>query len=409
MHIGVITTGYPHRHDPVSGMFVREMARALAARGHFLTVLCAERMADSPLLDSGVDVRTVRYLPRWIERGTFHDEGAPDRLGRGDPIAWIGAITFPPALLACARDILRPCGALISHFIVPCAPIASLIRGDRRHHAFAHGTDARWAARMPKILQRALLRGCTSLHVATQRAFDRLANAIPDETNVTVGPVGWTSSPVDRPSIEGLRDRLLGDRGQVLVVAIGRIVEVKGFDLLIEAARVLSQQGSSFRIVVAGDGPLRHEFERRSPSNVTWLGAVDSLTRDVLLNAADLVAIPSRQHEGAPVAMLEAMGAGRAVIASDVQTLREVGGSSVRYVSDRSHSEWAQAIVELSRSRVTRDALGAAAQKRVEPMKWIHRAEQIERLLSATDARSASPPEVSIETPSWADRDSRAD
>ncbi len=62
----MITTGYPHRGDPVAGSFVRAMSRALVARGHAVSVACAARRAgdgyDAPLASDGVTVDAARYL-----------------------------------------------------------------------------------------------------------------------------------------------------------------------------------------------------------------------------------------------------------------------------------------------------------------------------------------------------------
>lgn len=379
MHLGLITTGYPHRGDPVSGAFVREMARALAERGHRIEVLCAARPDDEPIADAGIRVRPVRYLPRGISHGTFHDEGAPERLRRGDPIAWLGAVSFPLIALRDAREQLAACDALISHFVLPSAVIAALVRRDRPHLAVAHGTDARLFARLPAALQRRVLNGCTAMRVTHGALRNALAPAVRDDPRVSVAPMGWRVTAPDGHASARARAELLHADERILVLTVARAVAVKGLDVLVEAARRLPPH---VRVVIAGDGPERASLAHRAPPNVTWLGAVDSARRDTLLHAADVSALPSRAHEGAPVALLEAMGAGLAVIASQTPGIAEIAGDAGLLVPPDNALELAHAITRLANDNSTRASLGEKARLRVPPWHWTAQAAAIEALLS---------------------------
>lgn len=377
MHAGLITTSYPHRGDPVSGVFVREMARALAHRGHRVTVLCAARPGDTPACDDGITVHAVQYLPRGVRHGTFHDEGAPERLGRGDPIAWLGAFTFPLALAFAARAHLHGCNALISHFVLPCAPVAALVRDGRPHLAIAHGTDARWFARTPARFQRAVLDGCTALRVTHDTLRSALAPCVRDDPRVSVGPMGWrVTATTARARERGVQ--LRGPHEQVLALCVARAVRVKGLDVLVRAA---SHLPDTIRIVIAGDGPERARLEAVSPANVTWLGAVDTARRDALLGAADLFVLPSREGESAPVALLEAMGSGLAVIASRTPGIENLARTGARLVPPGSAAALSDAIRELASSSNARAALGAGARQRVARWHWDVLAAELEALL----------------------------
>ena len=381
MHIGMLTTGYPHAHDPVSGAFVRAMARALAQRGHAITVLCAERRGDVSIADPGmaIDVVTVRYLPRIAPHGTFHDEGAPARLRAGDPWALLGAGTFPFAALHAARRSLARCDALVSHFVVPCAPIAGLIRAGRPHHAIAHGTDARLFARSPAVVQRAVLAGCTSMQLTHEALRASVTPRVRDDARVEVAPMGWHVGEVSAQRVEACRRELLREGESHLVLSVARLVPEKGIDVLVRAAASLPPIA---RVVIAGDGPERSRVLRAAPANVTFLGAVDAHRRDELLRAADLCVVPSRAEDNAPVALLEAMGAGRAVMASRVPGLVELGGDCVRYARPGDARELASGIEELVTSGTVRQSLGAAAAARAARWHWDRCAKRIEARLA---------------------------
>jgi glycosyltransferase involved in cell wall biosynthesis len=102
----------------------------------------------------------------------------------------------------------------------------------------------------------------------------------------------------------GIRERFGIRPDEVLTTVVARLVERKGHEDLIRA-------GAGFRLLFVGDGPQRRRLENR--------GAIlAGARRDVpeVLAASDIVALPSRFGEGCPNAVLEAMAAGKPVIAS---------------------------------------------------------------------------------------------
>lgn len=98
--------------------------------------------------------------------------------------------------------------------------------------------------------------------------------------------------------------------GHPLVLAVGRLHEQKGYDVLIDA---LPQLGDVV-VAVAGDGPLREELAGRAPQ-VRWLGQRDDVAD--LLAAADVVVLPSL-WEARSLTAQEALRAGRPLVATSV-------------------------------------------------------------------------------------------
>jgi glycosyltransferase involved in cell wall biosynthesis len=118
------------------------------------------------------------------------------------------------------------------------------------------------------------------------------------------------------------------------VVAVGRLIEKKGFEYLVEAARSLPDV--HFRIV--GEGPLRGELERSAPDNVELVGPLSPHEVRSRLEQADLLALPcvvasDGDRDSMPVVVKEALSMEIPVVGSD-----EVG------MPEMVQSEWGKLV-----------------------------------------------------------------
>ena len=109
------------------------------------------------------------------------------------------------------------------------------------------------------------------------------------------------------------------ERQQRRFIAVARLVQQKGIDLLLDAFARVAPAAPDWQLDIVGDGPLRAELEARAVD----LGIADRAVFHghqsdpfPLLYRAAVFVLPSR-FEGMPNAMLEAMACGLAVIASD--------------------------------------------------------------------------------------------
>ena len=120
------------------------------------------------------------------------------------------------------------------------------------------------------------------------------------------------------------KERIMAEFGwddeDLLILSLGRVVEVKNYPLLVEAVVELNNKMPGVRCLIAGDGDRKKEVQAK----IDDLGAGDNIKmagerRDIaaLLAAADLFALSSFR-EGLPVSILEAMAAGVPVVSTDV-------------------------------------------------------------------------------------------
>ena len=123
-----------------------------------------------------------------------------------------------------------------------------------------------------------------------------------------------------------LRRRLGAHEGELLILTMARLAADKGLEYLIESAALLTRTPLRFRVVIAGEGPERSHLERLARNlnvadRVSFLG----FRKDVgdLLAAGDLIVLPSLR-EGLSMALLEAMAAGKPIIAASIGSHLEV-------------------------------------------------------------------------------------
>lgn len=107
---------------------------------------------------------------------------------------------------------------------------------------------------------------------------------------------------------------------QKYVVALGRFVKEKGFDLLIEAFRRLGN--SDYKLVIAGDADHEDAYSMSlkalaKEQNVVLTGFIKGEKLNQLMTNAALFVLPS-SHEGLPISLLEAMSYDLDVLVSDI-------------------------------------------------------------------------------------------
>jgi glycosyltransferase involved in cell wall biosynthesis len=154
------------------------------------------------------------------------------------------------------------------------------------------------------------------------------------------------------------------------IVAVGRLVPQKGFDVLIDAFAQLGV-GLEVDLIIVGDGPdreslIRGRAARGVDDRVHLLGARGAHEVAALLRGALLAVCPSR-WEGLPVVCLEAMASARAVVATNVDGIPDavVDGETGILVPPQNPRALAGVLSSLLADATTRERLGAAGRCRV--------------------------------------------
>jgi glycosyltransferase involved in cell wall biosynthesis len=265
--------------------------------------------------------------------GLKHPEPATEWLGeQGIPVHHLRRGRFDPRILSDLVSLARERGARILHVHGYAAAdfgrLAARAVGAKLvlHEHFAD-------PRMPlyQALADRLLRGRTDGAIAVSRStreFLVKQRSVPEDRVRLI----WNGAPLDEfapvPRERALAVRReLGLPDDALVAGtIGRLNAQKGHRFLLEAASILLPRQPRARLLVAGDGDLMGELR----SQAAALGIADRVVfaghrTDVpdLLGALDVFCISSL-YEGTPLALFEAMAAGKAIVSTSVDGCREV-------------------------------------------------------------------------------------
>lgn len=152
------------------------------------------------------------------------------------------------------------------------------------------------------------------------------------------------------------------------VVFAGRLSPEKGVATLIEAVALLPAPTA---LHVYGTGPQERELQRHAEdlgARVTFHGRQPADVVTAAIAAAAVVACPSEWYENCPMVVLEAMAAGKAVVATDLGGLPEIvehGGTGL-LVTPSDPTALARALDMIARDPLAQGEMGRAARKRAE-------------------------------------------
>lgn len=232
-------------------------------------------------------------------------------------------------------------------------------------------TRSRWKSSLQQTLDWLTARTVTRFHAVSHAVRDSNCRHLRvSGAKVAIIPRGRSlAQTVDtQPSTMGELRRSLGLEGaRPLLLNVGRLSAEKGQADLIRAMARLTASLPSARMAVAGEGTLKKELAdltRRLALDpyVSFLG----YRRDIpdLLRACDVFVFPSL-HEGLPGAVIEAMMAGRAIVASNIPEVAELiqDGESGLLVPPRNPLRLAEAILRVAADSEFAARLGANARR----------------------------------------------
>ena len=276
-------------------------------------------------------------------------DGAPLHPGARPLLPKVTYVSSPREAGAVARAVGAT--ALHAYFAHRPAEVAALAAAelDLPHGFSAHAKDVR---KVDDLATRAVAVRCVIACNDDVAADLRRAGARP-----VLVPHG-----VD---LDRFRPASAPGRRELSLLAVGRLVPKKGFDVLLEAVAKLS---FPFRLRIVGDGPERARLAGRD-ERVELVGPATHDELPALYEAADVVVVPSAEdasgdRDGLPNVVLEAMACGRPVVASDVGAIASAGTGLL--VAPGDPDALADALTSLARRPALRRRLGDRARREAE-------------------------------------------
>lgn len=181
-----------------------------------------------------------------------------------------------------------------------------------------------------KGLNRATIGRDRALVVVSEAAHDALPDGLKDRARVIVHGVDLSRSDALIAQREEVRSDVRAELGvdddDLLVMTVANLRPEKGYDVLLDSARLAFDRGLPLRFAAVGRGPLDDALKERHrqlglDGRFQFLGQRHDVLR--LLTGADIFVLASRQ-EGLPVSLMEATSVGVAIVATSVGGVPQV-------------------------------------------------------------------------------------
>ena len=384
--VAIVLKGYPR----LSETFIANEIRALESRGLDIHIVSLRNPTDRKIHPVHREIEApVLYLPEYLYQ-------EPMRVLRG----WRAALVKPgyrAALKCFFRDLRRDktpnrirrfgqalvlaselpegIGTIHAHFLHTPASVA-------RYAAMMHGLD--WSASAhakdiwltPDWELTEKIDDCAWLTTCSLAARNQLAALASEPGKITltyhgIDPLRFPPTHIERASRDG------GNSEDPLrILAVGRAVEKKGLNVLIDALALLPPT-LHWQLEHVGGGELLDGLRRQAGKagigdRIEWRG---TMTQDRVIDryrAADLFVLPSRiaddgDRDGLPNVLLETQSQGLACIASNVSAVPELieDGATGIMVRPDDAAALARAIGDLARNPAQRRELGRAGAAKV--------------------------------------------
>ena len=334
MKILIVTSNYPRWPGDSTTPFVHNFAREVVSQGAQVRVV-APHFEGAKRKDNmdGVEIRRFRYWLPESGQTVCYQGGALGNLKKN----WVNKLKLP-VLVACeffftlVQTLFWKPTWINSHWLIPqgfvCALVSKLT--NVKHVSTIHGGDV--LALDSNLLRK--FKAFTLKHsdvVTVNSSVTRAkAEALSPATvsNLVLLPTGILAiPPLNQDEVLAVRTQLLPKSKEYLLLFVGRVNEEKGVKELIEATKILLDNGYSVHLAIVGRGHQEQQFKALAATlnvenAVTFVGWVDSSEIYHYYAAADIFVGPSKRAddgwiEAQGLTFVEAMLAGCKVVGTN--------------------------------------------------------------------------------------------
>jgi phosphatidylinositol alpha-mannosyltransferase len=358
MKIGIVSP-YAYPRPGGANSYIREQYEQLKAFGHDVRIITAP-WGDDPAAQDVIQIGQAIAVPY---------NGS------------IGRITLSLRLEYLVERMLKRERFDLIHHHEPLVPFLSLQILDSAKcpnvatfHAFGGFSLSYWLGRP---IGRHYLNKLAARIAVSSAARHFVSEYFPGEYRIIPNGVDVDFYAQARPFPE-YRD------GKVNLLFVGRLEPRKGAMHLLRAYAKLKPHLPDTRLILVAAGPqlgsMRRFVRENGLRDVLFAGRVDDLDKARFYRTADIFCAPSTGQESFGIVLLEAMAAGRAVVASDIHGYKRVVQRNVTglLVEPKDPDALCRAISQLIDDPALRERLGQAGARRARDFDWEHVARQLE-------------------------------
>lgn len=380
MNICILTHTFPKHPDDTTAAFMHPLVKGIIAAGDKVTVLMPFHQ-ELRLDGFSYPIQTYKYIwPVWL-----HVLGYSQTLSKGTHFRISSYLLAPFLIFFGMIALFRITGkknydVICTHWILPNGIIAAVVSAVRNipFMVTLAGSDvyvaqknrlfaffARWVTKKAAIICADSPQYLKELELTGARINKHLIIPYPVDTRA-IRPVLNTGE---------LRKKLNINKSSPVILSVGRLIEKKGFAVMLVALPDIIKKFPSIRYIIVGEGDSRGDLVSQAvdlgiQDHVHFVGNISRHDINTYYSLSDVVVVPSiKDHEGniddRPVALIEAMACGKAVVASNFpgNSLTIQQGRNGILVPPSSPKTLAEAVVLLLTSKSLRIRLGVAAMK----------------------------------------------
>lgn len=329
----LITNLFPTPQDPLRGIFVANMVKELNKK---------------------CNVTVLSILP-WVPKLIFFKRSKRYRKLFSVPFKFEveGIKVYCPKYIAIPKiGFLHTFFIFLSIFFW-IRKLKKMLKIDliNTHWIFPDGVASSWIAELLNLPLVLSARGCDiNLYSTFKLKRPQIIKALKSAQKITVvsnaqkevvAGLGFSNGKIavvkngiefDRFNVKDkteCRKKLGFRQNSKITLFVGQIIEVKGFNYLVEAAYLLNKEyKNGIKVVVIGEGNQRKQIERRIlelglNGEIGFFGEKSREEIPYWYGACDLLCLPSIR-EGCPNVILESLACGRPVVASKVGGISEL-------------------------------------------------------------------------------------
>ena len=329
----VTTSTFPRWQKDNEPRFVYDLSKRLTTE--FNIIILAPHATGAAIEEqwNGMQIYRYRYAPEKWQTLTYN--GGISANLKQNPWKFLLLPLFFLGQWWALRKVLHHYNVdtIHAHWLIPQGLVAAFTLLDYRKNiklvCTSHGGDLfGLQGKISTLLKRWVINHCHALTVVSQAMLIKAKELTYNQYQaIHVIPMGTdlTHTFVPNPNIKRATNQLL---------FVGRLVEKKGLTYLLQALQQLQPNFPNLELIIAGSGPLKNQLIEQIQQlgiahQVKFVGRLTHTELVTLYQTATLAVFPFIQTqdgdmEGLGLVMVEAMGCGCPVIASDLPAVRDV-------------------------------------------------------------------------------------